>query len=111
MIQDCERLLARPTVLCSSAVGLVLSLTACDSEASEERPVAIPSNTEERIARAASLELEGDYVGPPGDALVHHTAVHGTQGPARTGRETGEVIDWAPTIGNARTPPQKKRLH
>ncbi len=56
---------------------LLLSLAACQGTIADDAgdmPAAPPANTEERIARAASLELDGEYIGPPGDALSHHTA-------------------------------------
>jgi len=65
---------APATALQAVCLVLVLVVSACQSPPADEAPPAIPSNTEERLARAASLELEGEYIGPPGEALAHHTS-------------------------------------
>jgi CubicO group peptidase (beta-lactamase class C family) len=63
-----------------AAAGIVaaLAVTACgggDAEraggASEAEP---PSGREAMLARAAALELDTEYVPPPGESLHHHTA-------------------------------------
>lgn len=55
-------------------LGLVLILVplACQNGGEIEEPAASP--VEPIVARAASFELDTEYVPPPGDALEHHTA-------------------------------------
>ena len=57
-----------------TGLTLFLAISACQAPATDDAPASVPSNTEERVARAASLELDTEYVGPPGDALTHHTS-------------------------------------
>ncbi len=62
------------------SVAMLLTLAACigGEEPSEQAPAAPAASAEERRAamlpRAAALELDTDYVPPPGEALHHHTA-------------------------------------
>ena len=51
---------------------LMLSLPACQNQEAVE--AATPSPSQALLARAAALELDTEYVPPPGQALDHHTA-------------------------------------
>ena len=60
-----------------NAVGwliLLLLPVACQSPGSGEVETGEASPLETMLARAESLELDTDYVPPPGDALEHHTS-------------------------------------
>jgi CubicO group peptidase (beta-lactamase class C family) len=47
---------------------------ACQNPGESERDSASGELTAEMLARAASLELDTEYVAPPGDPLEHHTS-------------------------------------
>ena len=73
------RILRLTTILFIATVAL----PACTEPPAEPEPVAetpaaapapaIPTNTEEMVARADRLELDTPYVPPPGDPDTHHT--------------------------------------
>ena len=52
---------------------LLLIPVACQS-AGEGQAGSAPSSQDQMLARADSLELDTEYVAPPGDPLVHHTS-------------------------------------
>ena len=58
------------------ALCVLLSLfsLACQGSGSEEAPGTEMSAREAMLARAAELELDTEYVPPPGDPLHHHTS-------------------------------------
>ena len=58
------------------ALCVLLSLfsLACQGSGGEEAPAAEMSPREAMLARAAELELDTEYVPPPGDPLHHHTS-------------------------------------
>ena len=69
---------AQQLVLGSLFVAALLALTGCGGPESEAHAAAGEPVTQDAqsalIARAAELELDTEYVPPPGDALHHHTA-------------------------------------
>lgn len=67
----------RPTSrLTVAALCVLLSMfsLACQGSSGEEAPAAEMSPREAMLARAAELELDTEYVPPPGDPLHHHTS-------------------------------------
>jgi CubicO group peptidase (beta-lactamase class C family) len=57
----------------AALVSLAVSI-ACGGGAGVEPAPPEPGSPEALIARAKELELDTEYVAPPGDALAHHTA-------------------------------------
>ena len=53
---------------------LLLIPVACQSPGGEETATAGSSPQNPMLARADSLELDTEYVAPPGEALEHHTS-------------------------------------